>query len=203
MINVAIKEEEVLKWIYDIDELLSYAYDAYQKLEAIERRYGLKKLINILDVRNSEFQLYDNLQYIYFSCINHLVFGICNVYDVDSKATSFKSVLNAMLYDLKMKDSVSFDIEKELNEIKNLTDKETMDSTYCQLRTLRDKSIAHSDKAFKGEVINLKEVKVLLDATTKRANKIFGAFGEHVCLFDFKAQCIKNPVDDLCDKYGI
>ena len=197
-----VTKEVVLKWIGEIDELLSYAYDAYQKLEVINNRYGLNNLSKIIDIKDSDFQFFDNLQYLYFTSINNLVFGICNVYDTDSKATSFKSVLNAMLYDLKMKGHTKIDIDEELEGIRILTDKDTMHPIYNQLRTLRDKSIAHSDKTYSGQTINLSEVKKFLDETNSRANRIFHEFGEHVALFDFKYQCVKNPIDDFFDKYN-
>lgn len=133
--------------------------------------------------------------------MNNLVFGICNIYDRDSKATSLKSVLNAMLNDLKMKCSSKMDIENELQEIDRITDKDTGLPIYNELRTLRDKSMAHYDKAYEGQNIDLEQVKSFLDDTNSRANRIFGEFKEHVCLFNFKDQCIKNPVDDFFDKY--
>lgn len=195
-------KKEIESWIEHICWLLSNAYEAYQKLIAIEKNFGLNKLSDTVAWEfGIGFQFYDNLLSLSNNAFNDLLFGICHVYDNDSDSTTLRNVLVAIKDNDELNEGFSIDFDKEISEIDEIVAYKTRRPIYDLLSKIRNKQVAHSDKSFIPREIRISEIKKFLDETIERANRIFKNINMKVPMIDFEKLNIKNPIDDFFDKY--
>ena len=195
-------KKEIESWIEHICWLLSNAYEAYQKLIAIEKNFGLNKLSDTVAWEfGVGFQFYDNLLSLSNNAFNDLLFGICHVYDNDSDSTTLRNVLVAIKDNDELNEGFSIDFDKEISEIDEIVAYKTRRPIYDLLSKIRNNQVAHSDKSFIPREIRISEIKKFLDETIERANRIFKNINMKVPMIDFEKSNIKNPIDDFFDKY--
>jgi hypothetical protein len=134
--------------LYEIDYRLNRALESIQQLIAINKIFGPTALDNPYNENNVEYySLIHVLRKVVDGCFNNFILGVTAVFDNDRNSISIPNILK------HVKSVKGVDIETVdniFNRVMSFSDVKTGNEIFLRMRTLRDRSIAHADKKFKG-----------------------------------------------------